>query len=235
MVPYIEQQQKNPDPLPDQQIYIVGQRRLQNELLSGYLEKETGIQCRMLDTLCQVPCDGKTCDRPQRQILWDCTGRDLDRLLVDIEEDGGTLLADELVALFNVSPGLGIEEKTVTLGIRGFFYEHDPLELFLKGVRAIFNGELWLSREIMTRCILEKGPTGPAAGGSANGGAGDRSLLTHREVEILTMIAVGSTNEEIADQLCISPHTVKTHIYNIFRKIEVPNRLQAALWAAKNL
>jgi LuxR family transcriptional regulator of csgAB operon len=59
--------------------------------------------------------------------------------------------------------------------------------------------------------------------------------LTPREVEILAMVAVGAKNEEIAEKLHISPHTVKTHIYNIFKKIDVPNRLQAALWAASNL
>ncbi|MFH1935680.1 MAG: helix-turn-helix transcriptional regulator [Pseudomonadota bacterium] len=60
-------------------------------------------------------------------------------------------------------------------------------------------------------------------------------MLTPREVEILTMMATGATNANIADKLCISPHTVKTHIYNIFKKIDVPNRLQASLWATKNL
>jgi DNA-binding CsgD family transcriptional regulator len=48
-------------------------------------------------------------------------------------------------------------------------------------------------------------------------------------------VAIGATNEEIGDKLCISPHTVKTHLYNIFKKINVPNRIQATLWAAKNL
>jgi LuxR family transcriptional regulator of csgAB operon len=46
---------------------------------------------------------------------------------------------------------------------------------------------------------------------------------------------MGATNEEIGAKLCISTNTVKTHVYNIFHKIKVPNRLQAALWAAKNL
>ena len=63
----------------------------------------------------------------------------------------------------------------------------------------------------------------------------DDAMLTSREMEILAMISMGAKNEEIAEKLCISPNTVKTHIYNIFKKIGVPNRLQAALWAAKNL
>ncbi len=102
------------------------------------------------------------------------------------------------------------------------------MEQFPKGVRAIFNGELWVSREIMTKCILE-------AKIHSNSSNKDLSILTRREIEILSMLAIGATNEEIADKLFISPNTVKTHIYNIFKKIRVPNRLQAALWAAKNL
>jgi DNA-binding CsgD family transcriptional regulator len=52
---------------------------------------------------------------------------------------------------------------------------------------------------------------------------------------VLLFIASGISNTEIADNLNISRNTVKTHLYNIYNKIRVPNRLQAALWAAKNL
>jgi LuxR family transcriptional regulator of csgAB operon len=60
-------------------------------------------------------------------------------------------------------------------------------------------------------------------------------ILTPRQIQILAQVAVGATNDEIADKLYLSPHTVKTHLYNIFKKINVPNRMQASLWAAKNL
>ncbi len=63
----------------------------------------------------------------------------------------------------------------------------------------------------------------------------DDSGLTRREREILDLIASGFSNQQIADELFISPHTVKTHLHNIFKKINVKRRLQAALWAAENL
>ena len=112
-------------------------------------------------------------------------------------------------------------------GVRGIFYDDDSLPQFLKGVQAIINGQLWLSRKIMTKCILSKGLD--------NRSETDSSILTPRESEILALLAVGATNEKIAERLYISSHTVKTHLYNIYKKINVPNRFQAALWAAKNL
>ena len=132
------------------------------------------------------------------------------------------------VVFFNVSKDMEFKKKFVLKGIHGFFYKHDSLDIFLKGVQAVIDGKLWLSREMMTKCIFE---------GTDN----DKSFknicdkLTDRQTEILALIAVGATNEEIAERLFISPHTVKTHLYKIFKKINVPNRIQAALWAAKNL
>ena len=60
-------------------------------------------------------------------------------------------------------------------------------------------------------------------------------LLTVREIEVIQMVAAGYSNSRIAEELFISPQTVKTHLYNIYKTIIVPSRLQAALWAVKNL
>ena len=57
--------------------------------------------------------------------------------------------------------------------------------------------------------------------------------LTGRETEILKLIGLGMTNGEMADRLHISPHTVKSHVINIFNKLGVNDRTQAAVWAAR--
>lgn len=58
--------------------------------------------------------------------------------------------------------------------------------------------------------------------------------LSRREVDVLMLIARGKSNKEIGDELFISEKTVKNHITNIFRKIQVSDRTQAALYAVKN-
>ncbi len=58
--------------------------------------------------------------------------------------------------------------------------------------------------------------------------------LSQREIEILQMLACGTTNVEISESLHISPHTVKSHINHIFNKLGVHNRTQASVWATQN-
>lgn len=59
----------------------------------------------------------------------------------------------------------------------------------------------------------------------------DNDTLTDRENQILDMICDGATNYDIARVLFISEHTVRTHVYNLFKKIKVKSRTQAASWA----
>jgi LuxR family transcriptional regulator, positive regulator of biofilm formation len=212
--------------LADKSIWIVGPRGLQNELLAGLLMRKTGASCIHGGSVIQV--FQNTPQTGPGLFLFDCLGEIPESRLERISTEEDSLVAPHLVAYFNLSRGLGIEARALQEGVRGFFYVDDQPEHIQKGVTALFGGELWVSREIMTRCILdEKGSEKPFIK-STHG-------LTGREVEILSLIAIGATNEEIAEKLFISVNTVKTHVYNLFHKIKVPNRLQAALWAAKNL
>ncbi len=59
--------------------------------------------------------------------------------------------------------------------------------------------------------------------------------LTAREREILLKICEGASNKEIANELCISFHTVEVHVLSIFRMTQVNDRFQAVLWSARYL
>jgi len=219
---------KLPTSITDRTVYIIGPRRLQNRLLARFLTQEAGVICSEGDDIDAVFNPSLPKDAPPSLFLWDCLDINLDTFLLEIKPLHDSVLEGHYLASFNMSLETQNEEKALERGVRGFFYEHDSLEQVLKGIRAIFSNELWVSREILTKAILENREREETL-------KTEPSLLTAREIEILTLIATGNKNEQIADQLCISPHTVRTHIYNIFKKINVPNRLQAALWAVKNL
>lgn len=77
-------------------------------------------------------------------------------------------------------------------------------------------------------------PAGPAAGAPAKPAAADDSVLSGRELEVLRLVAAGSTNSEIARKLWVTEQTVKFHLSNIYRKLEVANRTEASHYAHMN-
>lgn len=212
----------------DMTFYIVGKRRLQNELLASYLTKQTGKRCFLLESIHQLSSCDLDSVTSRGLVFWDCHEKNSKKLLADLRSYAKIENSSTRIVLFNVPAYFELNKKFILKGVHAFFYEHDSLDIFLKGVRTVLDGKPWFSREIMAKYIFDH--SGSDTSPKDTGGN-----LTDRQTEILAMIAVGSTNEEIADKLCISPHTVKTHLYKIFKKINVPNRVQASLWAAKNL
>jgi LuxR family transcriptional regulator of csgAB operon len=221
-------EEKSAGSLQDRVIYLVSPNRVQCELMASFLKQKTAAKVLIARKIHDIPLPEDESIELPRLILIDCLGKDPEDLLVELESVEKIVSSGDLVLLFNVSPGLRIEEEAVMRGVRGFFYIHDSLDRFEKGVGAVLDGELWISREIMTKFILEnKRPRRYFRT--------DAAVLTRREIQILTMAASGATNTDIANKFYISPHTVKSHLYNIYKKIKVSNRLEAALWAAKNL
>ncbi len=98
----------------------------------------------------------------------------------------------------------------------------DPA-IFQKALGVVSHGELWMSHEasshLVQRLVQRQGPS-PARD----------DHLTEREWELLSLISGGESNKQIADQLCISPHTVRTHLSTIFSKLQVGSRTAAALY-----
>ena len=209
-------------------IYVFGPCRVNNELLASFLEAKIGTKCVANKTIDDVVgVDGQETDKP-KLVLLDCFAKDPERLFPEVESCYRDISSPALVAVFNLIRGLKIEKELVERGIRGIFYAHDQPDHLKRGVHALLEGEIWISRDVMSKFIPE---TGEAKRLSTN----ERSVLSKREAEILGLIAEGAMNTEIAQKLYISRHTVKSHLYNIYKKINVTNRLEAALWANKNL
>lgn len=214
------------------QSFIVGPNHFQNALLAAYIETHSTCGCLIIDDAASIDCLSLSCCSRHISILFDCynlSGSQLFDKLVDSIEH---LPVECSLALFNLGRDSGIEKKALELGVQGFFYEDDTVETLLKGLYAIFNGEFWVSRHAMADLVLENGlrlrnhylhnHVYPHA-------------LTQREVEILGLLSVGASNDVIADKLCISQHTVRTHLNHIFKKIKVASRLEAAVWSAETL
>jgi DNA-binding NarL/FixJ family response regulator len=215
------------DKSSEPQVHIVGPLQFQNELMAWYIRENTGLICA-----CRKNLDAETLSDPPAKkttlILMDCLANDLTSLWSEIRSFFDSGQKGYYFALFNMANDQSFGNDLVKKGIRGIFYNTDPLQNLAKGVPAILNGELWYSRKDLVKYLLDSDTGNTAAMQLKN-------LLTYREKEVLILIASGISNTEIADKLNISRNTVKTHLYNIYNKIRVPNRLQAALWAAKHL
>ena len=220
-------------PMVDGTIYIVSPRKLENELLSTFLEQKTGSKCLCVDHIEHLSRlqDAKTNNGPPKLLLFDCVAELPEKILERLQSQNEEILSRCPVCLFRLKRDLALELMAMKQGVIGFFYEDDTPDHFLKGVRALCSGELWITRETLREYVSTTTMNRMLRNKAQN----PTDLLTRRELEILALAGSGATNDEIAAQLCISPHTVKTHIYNIFKKIDVPNRLQATLWAANNL
>lgn len=115
----------------------------------------------------------------------------------------------------------------IRAGAKGYSTKTISPPFLIKAVRAVYAGEIWADRRLVTKVfdeLLSFNRPSPQQGTTK------AHVLTKREAEILRLIARGMKNKEIAESLFISEKTVKTHITNIFEKLEVSDRLKAALF-----
>lgn len=214
--------------IPETFVHIVGNNMLQNKLLLSFLKKETGFQSTCAPNVKATAPTHKSESALPQFFLVDCDGIDIENLLEEINSWKSTNQCQCFFALCNIEPETQIEKKVAAHTIQGIFYNNNPLPMIIKGIFAILRGDLWYSKKILTKSLQPKFPFSSSED-TAN------KDLTSREQETITLLASGCRYKEIADKLCISLNTVKTHSYNIYKKINVSNRLQASLWAAKYL
>lgn len=111
-------------------------------------------------------------------------------------------------------------------GARGFLLKDTGRETLFHTIRAAARGETLLQPEVMSRVMAHTGQRAKAAE-TDQAGAGEQTLLTERELEVLTAVARGDRNKEIALQLGVTERTVKAHLTNVYNKLGVDSRAAA--------
>lgn len=127
--------------------------------------------------------------------------------------------------------------EALRLGARGFLLKNIDTEFLLNSIHLALEGDNMLSPEMTTTLINQlRSPQAITSHSASNSEADttEAALLTPREREILYWIVQGSSNKVIARELEITESTVKVHMQNILRKLELSSRVQAAIYAIEH-
>ena len=159
-----------------------------------------------------------------------------DILLLDINmpEKNGLEVLDEIkkkeydikVLILTVHNELEYLLKAVDIGVDGYILKDSKSDELKRAIQSVLSGENYIQASLI-----------PALNNRLANRDIDKDKidsLTSRELEVLIQVANGMINKEIATSLNISERTVKNHVSNIFKKIDVSDRTQAAVFAIKN-
>lgn len=123
--------------------------------------------------------------------------------------------------IINSAQKYELYEMTKWPSLYGVFRHDDDESRLIEGVKAVLNGEQTAELSVMHPAMYSVEATDE----------NENIPLTERECEILNELRHGASNIDIARALFISENTVRTHLYNVFRKLSVKNRTQAVSWA----
>jgi DNA-binding NarL/FixJ family response regulator len=121
------------------------------------------------------------------------------------------------------------EQRTVVPALRagaaGYLHKDVDPDALAGAIRSVHAGHVLLQPEVADALLAQE---------ESGSGHGRGNALTEREREVLSLIADGRSNREIARALVLSEKTVKTHVSNILMKLDLSDRTQAALWAVRH-
>lgn len=118
----------------------------------------------------------------------------------------------------------------VRAGATGYLLKDTDSSQIVKGIQSIFRGESLIHPSVASKILAEFSLLAQKKGKKPSWVEHD---LTEREITVLRLVADGKTNKEIANALDLSEKTVKNHVRNIFHKLQVYDRTQAAILAIR--
>jgi two-component system response regulator NreC len=154
-------------------------------------------------------------------------------LVLDLNMPGGSSLEtipkipelspDTSVVVLTMQEDPAFAREALRAGARGYVLKHAAGTELVQAIRTAAGGGTWLNPELGARmAATPDGPTGALA------------ALSERELEVLRLIALGHTNNEIAEQLCLSVRTIESHRAHIQQKLGVSTRSELVRYALEH-
>ncbi|MDK4688733.1 response regulator [Kingella negevensis] len=156
---------------------------------------------------------------------------DLDMPMMNGREALAQILSsrpNQIVIMLTVSEDSEDLTECMRLGARGFLLKNINTDFLIDSIKRAVQGDNVFSPEMTVRLVQSLiRPNTPNTGSALD-------TLTPRELEILGHLAVGHSNKIIARQLDLAESTIKVHVQNILRKLELSSRVQAAVYAVQH-
>ena len=164
----------------------------------------------------------KACDLKEALAARPC-----DVLLLDLQmerwalNDIGDLAKLTRILVLTASESVENAIAAMRLGAKAVVQKRFAVQTLMEAIRAVAAGLVWMPPDLQAEIAAQWGATGTRQ-------------LTGRELEIVNYVAVGLRNAEIAGRLSITEPTVKTHLNNIFKKLELRDRVELAVYALRH-
>ena len=202
-------------------VYVVAENRLLREALVRLFRKRTEIRI-VGDTYCSdAAIDALVADGPDLLIL-DCfdTKHTSDDLLARVQE----AIPDIKIILFGMSEDPEIFLKAVRCGIAGYVLQSASAADLLDAIRSVARGEAVCPPKF---CKILFETVAAAAIETTEERAAPQFDLTQRQRQLMSLVAMGLSNKEIASNLNLSEFTVKNHIYRVMKQVDAQTRHEA--------
>lgn len=206
-------------------VLLIGKCNLQNALLAERLLSDLPGDVCIVESVREA---GRHAETDPVLCVLDCQGIELASLRESILDLGSNPGSPGIVLLNCSAPDSWLVRLLQASRLVATFSPDVAYPTLVKGLKMAISGEYWLSRRLLTAHLELSRGTPEAAPDTPD-------TLTDRERQVVAFLAQGHSNQQIAAALNISEHTVKTHLYKIYKKLGLKSRLQAANWMKSRL
>ncbi len=208
---------------PEVSVFLLAQNRLLRDTLARLLRKRSAINVVGISRDTKAIAN-EIAESHCEVVVTDCfTSECHTSLLCELLNQNPEIK----ILLFGMDEDPEIFLHAVQLGIRGYVLKDASAAEIIAAVRAVARGEASCPPRLCLALIQHVASEYRTKPKNAPGSGTDKNCLTHRQLQLMHLVAQGLTNKEIATNLNLSEFTVKNHIRRVMRQVEAENRHEA--------